>query len=135
MGVAPGGPGGQWPCSPGLVLERTIQRTTRAWRRVGSGYTKMHRQTIPCECGVRRRQLGDRQVRVVAVRDIRTRLAAEAEIRQLAHFRRTDRAEQQALVARTSRAGAGSGRSATAPRSLATININAFQSINDSLCA
>ena len=88
-------------------------------------------QTIPCECSVRRRQLGNRQVRVVAVRDIRTRLAAEAEIRQLAHFDAlTGLSNRRSLLEQVVQELAAADLQ---PRraALATININAFQSIND----
>ncbi|WP_240919234.1 bifunctional diguanylate cyclase/phosphodiesterase [Acidovorax sp. HDW3] len=90
-------------------------------------------QIIPVECSVRQRHEGAQAVRAVAVRDIRARLAAEAEIRQLAHYdaltglpnRRfiLDQVQQElAEVERHPRRAA-----------LAAFNLNAFQGINDSL--
>ncbi len=136
MGVAPGGLVGtamlSWVSPP--FLERTIQRTTQGMEGVWEvDLQDAQGQTIPCECSVRRRQLDNRQVRVVAVRDIRTRLAAEAEIRQLAHFDaltglNNRRSLLEQVVQELAAADLQPRRAA-----LATININAFQSINDSL--
>ena len=132
-------PAGWWarPCSPGSpppFLERTIQRTTQGMEGVWEvDLQDAQGQTIPCECSVRRRQLDNRQVRVVAVRDIRTRLAAEAEIRQLAHFDAlTGLSNRRSLLEQVVQELAAADLQ---PRraALATININAFQSINDSL--
>ena len=88
---------------------------------------------IPCECSVQQRDIDGRTIRTVAVRDLRQRLAAEAEIRQLAHFdvltglcNRRLLLEQLALelqeVERLPRRA-----------SLAALNLNAFQAVNDSL--
>lgn len=136
MGVAPGGlvdtPIFSWVSPP--FLERTIQRTTQGMEGVWEvDLQDAQGQTIPCECSVRRRQLDNRQVRVVAVRDIRTRLAAEAEIRQLAHFDAlTGLSNRRSLLEQVVQELAAADLQ---PRraALATININAFQSINDSL--
>ena len=136
MGVAPGGLVGtamlSWVSPP--FLERTIQRTTQGMEGVWEVELQdAQGQAIPCECSVRRRQLGNRQVRVVAVRDIRTRLAAEAEIRQLAHFDAlTGLSNRRSLLEQVVQELAAADLQ---PRraALATININAFQSINDSL--
>ena len=136
MGVAPGGLVGtamlSWVSPP--FLERTIQRTTQGMEGVWEVELQdAQGQTIPCECSVRRRQLDNRQVRVVAVRDIRTRLAAEAEIRQLAHFDAlTGLSNRRSLLEQVVQELAAADLQ---PRraALATININAFQSINDSL--
>ncbi|WP_044397151.1 putative bifunctional diguanylate cyclase/phosphodiesterase [Acidovorax temperans] len=136
MGVAPGGLVGtamlSWVSPP--FLERTIQRTTQGMEGVWEvDLQDAQGQTIPCECSVRRRQLGNRQVRVVAVRDIRTRLAAEAEIRQLAHFNAlTGLSNRRSLLEQVVQELAAADLQ---PRraALATININAFQSVNDSL--
>ena len=136
MGVAPGGLVGtamlSWVSPP--FLERTIQRTTQGMEGVWEvDLQDAQGQTIPCECSVRRRQLDNRQVRVVAVRDIRTRLAAEAEIRQLAHFDAlTGLSNRRSLLEQVVQELAAADLQ---PRraALATININAFQSINDSL--
>ena len=136
MGVAPGGLVGtamlSWVSPP--FLERTIQRTTQGMEGVWEvDLQDTQGQTIPCECSVRRRQLDNRQVRVVAVRDIRTRLAAEAEIRQLAHFDAlTGLSNRRSLLEQVVQELAAADLQ---PRraALATININAFQSINDSL--
>ena len=136
MGVAPGGLVGtamlSWVSPP--FLERTIQRTTQGMEGVWEvDLQDAQGQTIPCECSVRRRQLDNRQVRVVAVRDIRTRLAAEAEIRQLAHFDAlTGLSNRRLLLEQVVQELAAADLQ---PRraALATININAFQSINDSL--
>ena len=136
MGVAPGGLVGtamlSWVSPP--FLERTIQRTTQGMEGVWEVELQdAQGQTIPCECSVRRRQLDNRQVHVVAVRDIRTRLAAEAEIRQLAHFDAlTGLSNRRSLLEQVVQELAAADLQ---PRraALATININAFQSINDSL--
>ena len=136
MGVAPGGLVGtamlSWVSPP--FLERTIQRTTQGMEGVWEvDLQDTQGQTIPCECSVRRRQLDNRQVHVVAVRDIRTRLAAEAEIRQLAHFDAlTGLSNRRSLLEQVVQELAAADLQ---PRraALATININAFQSINDSL--
>ena len=136
MGVAPGGLVGtamlSWVSPP--FLERTIQRTTQGMEGVWEVELQdAQGQAIPCECSVRRRQLGNRQVHVVAVRDIRTRLAAEAEIRQLAHFDAlTGLSNRRSLLEQVVQELAAADLQ---PRraALATININAFQSINDSL--
>lgn len=136
MGVPPGGLVGtpilSW-VSPSF-LDRTIQRTTQGMEGVWEVELQdAQGQAIPCECSVRRRQLGNRQVRVVAVRDIRTRLAAEAEIRQLAHFDAlTGLSNRRSLLEQVVQELAAAELQ---PRraALATININAFQSINDSL--
>ena len=136
MGVAPGGLVGtamlSWVSPP--FLERTIQRTTQGMEGVWEVELQdAQGQTIPCECSVRRRQLDNRQVRVVAVRDIRTRLAAEAEIRQLAHFDAlTGLSNRRSLLEQVVQELAAAELQ---PRraALATININAFQSVNDSL--
>ena len=136
MGVAPGGLVGtamlSWVSPP--FLERTIQRTTQGMEGVWEVELQdAQGQTIPCECSVRRRQLDNRQVRVVAVRDIRTRLAAEAEIRQLAHFDAlTGLSNRRSLLEQVVQELAAADLQ---PRraALATININAFQSVNDSL--
>lgn len=136
MGVAPGGLVGtailSWVSPP--FLERTIQRTTQGMEGVWEvDLQDAQGQTIPCECSVRRRQLDNRQLRVVAVRDIRTRLAAEAEIRQLAHFDAlTGLSNRRSLLEQVVQELAAADLQ---PRraALATININAFQSVNDSL--
>ena len=136
MGVAPGGLVGtamlSWVSPP--FLERTIQRTTQGMEGVWEVELQdAQGQAIPCECSVRRRQLDNRQVHVVAVRDIRTRLAAEAEIRQLAHFDAlTGLSNRRSLLEQVVQELAAADLQ---PRraALATININAFQSINDSL--
>lgn len=136
MGVAPGGLVGtamlSWVSPP--FLERTIQRTTQGMEGVWEVELQdAQGQAIPCECSVRRRQLGNRQVHVVAVRDIRTRLAAEAEIRQLAHFDAlTGLSNRRSLLEQVVQELAAADLQ---PRraALATININAFQSVNDSL--
>ena len=136
MGVAPGGLVGtailSWVSPP--FLERTIQRTTQGMEGVWEvDLQDAEGQTIPCECSVRRRQLDNRQLRVVAVRDIRTRLAAEAEIRQLAHFDAlTGLSNRRSLLEQVVQELAAADLQ---PRraALATININAFQSVNDSL--
>ena len=136
MGVAPGGLVGtamlSWVSPP--FLERTIQRTTQGMEGVWEvDLQDTQGQTIPCECSVRRRQLDNRQVHVVAVRDIRTRLAAEAEIRQLAHFDAlTGLSNRRSLLEQVVQELAAADLQ---PRraALATININAFQSVNDSL--
>ena len=136
MGVAPGGLVGtamlSWVSPP--FLERTIQRTTQGMEGVWEVELQdAQGQTIPCEYSVRRRQLGNRQVHVVAVRDIRTRLAAEAEIRQLAHFDAlTGLSNRRSLLEQVVQELAAADLQ---PRraALATININAFQSVNDSL--
>ena len=136
MGVAPGGLVGtamlSWVSPP--FLERTIQRTTQGMEGVWEvDLQDAQGQAIPCECSVRRRQLDNRQVRVVAVRDIRTRLAAEAEIRQLAHFDAlTGLSNRRSLLEQVVQELAAADLQ---PRraALATININAFQSVNDSL--
>lgn len=136
MGVAPGGLVGtailSWVSPP--FLERTIQRTTQGMEGVWEvDLQDAQGQTIPCECSVRRRQLDNRQVRVVAVRDICTRLAAEAEIRQLAHFDAlTGLSNRRSLLEQVVQELAAADLQ---PRraALATININAFQSVNDSL--
>ena len=136
MGVAPGGLVGtamlSWVSPP--FLERTIQRTTQGMEGVWEVELQdAQGQAIPCECSVRRRQLDNRQVRVVAVRDIRTRLAAEAEIRQLAHFDAlTGLSNRRSLLEQVVQELAAADLQ---PRraALATININAFQSVNDSL--
>ena len=135
MGVAPGGLVGtamlSW-VSPFWSAPFSAPR--RAWKACGKWTCKMHKgQTIPCECSVRRRQLDNRQVRVVAVRDIRTRLMTEAEIRQLAHFDAlTGLSNRRSLLEQVVQELAAADLQ---PRraALATININAFQSINDSL--
>lgn len=136
IGVPPGGLVGtamiSW-VAPSF-RERTTQRMVRGMEGVWEvDLLDAQGQAIPTECSVRRRQFGKRQVRAVAVRDIRTRLAAEAEIRQLAHFdaltglsNRRFLLEQ--VVQELSAADAQPRRAA-----LATININAFQSVNDSL--
>ena len=132
-------PEGWWarpfsPGSPPPFLERTIQRTTQGMEGVWEVELQdAQGQAIPCECSVRRRQLDNRQVRVVAVRDIRTRLAAEAEIRQLAHFDAlTGLSNRRSLLEQVVQELAAADLQ---PRraALATININAFQSVNDSL--
>lgn len=136
MGVAPGGLVGtamlSWVSPP--FLERTIQRTTQGMEGVWEvDLQDAQGQAIPCECSVRRRQLDNRQVHVVAVRDIRTRLAAEAEIRQLAHFDAlTGLSNRRSLLEQVVQELAAADLQ---PRraALATININAFQSVNDSL--
>lgn len=136
MGVPPGGLVGapilSW-VSPSF-LDRTIQRTTQGMEGVWEvDLQDAQGQTIPCECSVRRRQLDNRQVHVVAVRDIRTRLAAEAEIRQLAHFDAlTGLSNRRSLLEQVVQELAAADLQ---PRraALATININAFQSVNDSL--
>ena len=136
MGVAPGGLVGtamlSWVSPP--FLERTIQRTTQGMEGVWEVELQdAQGQAIPCECSVRRRQLDNRQVHVVAVRDIRTRLAAEAEIRQLAHFDAlTGLSNRRSLLEQVVQELAAADLQ---PRraALATININAFQSVNDSL--
>ena len=136
MGVAPGGLVGtamlSWVSPP--FLERTIQRTTQGMEGVWEVELQdAQGQAIPCKCSVRRRQLDNRQVRVVAVRDIRTRLAAEAEIRQLAHFDAlTGLSNRRSLLEQVVQELAAADLQ---PRraALATININAFQSVNDSL--
>lgn len=136
MGVASGGLVGtpiiSWVAP--AFQERTLQRTALGMEGVWEvDLMDSQGQQIPCECSVRRRQLGDRQVRVVAVRDIRTRLAAEAEIRQLAHFDAlTGLSNRRFLLEQVVQELAAAD---IQPRraALATININAFQSINDSL--
>ena len=136
MGTPPGGLVGtpiiSWVAPP--FVERIAQRMARGTEGVWEvDLVDTQGQTIPCECSVRERVLANRRVRVVAVRDIRTRLAAEAEIRQLAHFdaltglsNRRFLLEQ--VVLELAATDAQPRRAA-----LATININAFQSVNDSL--
>lgn len=137
LGTPPGGLVGtpilSW-VAPGF-LESTTQRMANGTEGVWEvDLVDTQGQVIPCECSVRKRQLGhNRQVRVVALRDIRTRLAAEAEIRQLAHFDAlTGLSNRRFLLEQVTQELAAAD---TQPRraALATININAFQSVNDSM--
>jgi len=136
LGTPPGGLVGtpilSW-VAPSL-LDSTVQRIAQGAEGVWEvDLIDTQGQVIPCECSVRKRPLGHRQVRVVALRDIRTRLAAEAEIRQLAHFDAlTGLSNRRFLLEQVTQELAAAG---TQPRraALATLNINAFQSVNDSM--
>ncbi|GAB2733915.1 hypothetical protein GCM10027019_11650 [Melaminivora jejuensis] len=88
---------------------------------------------IAAECSVRQRSVGGRTLRVVAVRDIRERLAAQAEIRQLSHVDALTglpnrHALLQQLAEEVARDGLPGRRAA-----LAVLNLDAFKSVNDSL--
>jgi len=136
MGVAPGGLVG----SPMLswvaphAQEITRQRTTLGIQGIWEvDLVDAQGTQIPCECSVHQRSVDGRTVRAVAVRDIRERLAAEAEIRQLAHFDAlTGLCNRRLLLERVAQELAEVERH---PRraALAALNLNAFQAVNDSL--
>jgi diguanylate cyclase (GGDEF)-like protein len=88
---------------------------------------------IPCECSVRQRESDGQVVRAVAARDIRERLAAEAEIRQLAHFDAlTGLCNRRLLLEQVTQELVEVERHQRRA-ALAVLNLNAFQSVNDSL--
>ena len=90
-------------------------------------------QVIPTEVNVRQWQVGGRPLRVLAAHDLRERLAAEAEIRQLSNFDPlTGLPNRRLLLARVAQAVEdvdGDDRHA----SLATFNLDGFNVINESL--
>lgn len=89
VGVAPGSLRGtdmlSWvaPDSRDAVRQRVSLRIEGTWQ---VDMVDAQGQLIAAEASVRQRELDGSSLRVVAVRDIRERLAAEAQIRQLAHF-------------------------------------------------
>ena len=90
-------------------------------------------ESIPCEVSVRQEQIGDRVLRVVAMRDIRERLEAEETIRRLSHFDLlTGLTNRQFLMAQLQAELEGVERHQNRA-ALAVINLNNFKSINDSL--
>jgi diguanylate cyclase (GGDEF)-like protein/PAS domain S-box-containing protein len=88
---------------------------------------------IPCECSVQQRIVDGHAICILAARDIRQRLAAQAAIRKLAHFdpltglhnRRwlLDQITQELVEVEHHNHHAA----------LVTINLNAFQAVNSSL--
>lgn len=90
-------------------------------------------QVVPTEVNVRQWQVGGRPLRVLAAHDLRERLAAEAEIRQLSNFDPlTGLPNRRLLLARVAQAVEdvdGDDRHA----SLATFNLDGFNVINESL--
>lgn len=90
-------------------------------------------QIIPCEISVAEQEIGGRMLRVVAMRDISSRLAAEEKIRQLSNFDPlTGLANRHFLMQRIALEleNIEKHRHRTA---LAALNINGFKAINDSL--
>ena len=136
MGVAPGGLVGSTMLSwvAPHALEITRQRTERGIQGIWEvDLVNAQGTQIPCECSVQQRSMNGRTVRAVAVRDIRERLAAEAEIRQLAHFDAlTGLCNRRLLLEQVAQELAEVERH---PRraALAALNLNAFQAVNDSL--
>ena len=136
MGVAPGGLIGtavlSWvaPSHVEVIQQRIARGTEGIWEvdLIDSGG-----QIIPCECSVRMQLLGTRQVRAVAVRDIRTRLAAEAEIRRLAHFDALTGLSNRRFLLEQVEQALATAAAQSRRAALAAINIDAFQSVNDSL--
>ena len=92
-------------------------------------------QLIAAEASVRQRELDGNVLRVVAVRDIRERLAAEAQIRQLAHFDALTGLHNRRFLLEQVAAELARPPVDGQPRraALATLNLNAFQAVNDSL--
>ncbi|MCE1249656.1 MAG: EAL domain-containing protein [Comamonadaceae bacterium] len=90
-------------------------------------------QVIPVECSVRQRLEGAQAVRAVAVRDIRARLAAEAEIRQLAHYDALTGLPNRRFILDQVQQELAEVEHHPRRAALATFNLNAFQGVNDSL--
>lgn len=88
---------------------------------------------IPTECNVRERPVDHSTLRTVAVRDIRERLAAEAEIRQLALFDALSGLPNRRHILDKVREELAEAELHPRRAALATFNLDAFQSINDSL--
>ena len=138
MGVAPGGLRGtdmlSWvaPGSRDAIRQRIALRVEGTW---GVDMVDAQGQLIAAEASVRQRELDGNVLRVVAVRDIRERLAAEAQIRQLAHFDALTGLHNRRFLLEQVAAELARPPIDGQPRraALATLNLNAFQAVNDSL--
>jgi diguanylate cyclase (GGDEF)-like protein/PAS domain S-box-containing protein len=122
----------------GLVAEHDRQRKHELTKQGVEGswpldFLDAHGAIVPTEVNVRQWRVGDRNLRVVAAHDIRERIAAEAEIRQLSNFDPlTGLPNRRLLLARVAQAVEdvdGDDRHA----SLATFNLDGFNVINESL--
>lgn len=125
----------------GLVAEHDRQRKHELTKQgvVGSWPLDLldaNGAIVPTEVNVRQWRVGDRNLRVVAAHDIRERIAAEAEIRQLSNFDPlTGLPNRRLLLERVAHAVDdvddvdGGDRHA----SLATFNLDSFNVINESL--
>ena len=138
MGVAPGGLRGtdmlSWvaPGSRDAIRQRIALRVEGTW---GVDMVDAQGQLIAAEASVRQRELDGSLLRVVAVRDIRERLAAEEQIRQLAHFDALTGLHNRRFLLEQVAAELARPPIDGQPRraALATLNLNAFQAVNDSL--
>ena len=138
MGVAPGGLRGtdmlSWvaPGSRDAIRQRVALRVEGTW---SVDMVNAQGQLIAAEASVRQRELDGNVLRVVAVRDIRERLAAEAQIRQLAHFDALTGLHNRRFLLEQVAAELAHAPVDGQPRraALATLNLNAFQAVNDSL--
>ena len=103
---------------------------------LGADQKVMLKLTIPSEADLYADLVAHPNVlRVVAVRDIRERLAAEAQIRQLAHFDALTGLHNRRFLLEQVAAELAHAPVDGQPRraALATLNLNAFQAVNDSL--
>ena len=90
-------------------------------------------RTVPCEISVAERLVNGRVLRVVTLRDISERIAAEEEIRRLSSFDPlTGLANRHFLMERVSMELQGVEKNQHRA-ALAVLNINGFKAINDSL--
>lgn len=117
-------------------VEGTSQRARRGFEGTWSiDFMDAQGNAIPTEVSARQRQISGRTLRAVAVRDIRQRLQAEREIRKLTNFdpltglpNRRLLLEHVAAELQVADAHPSLRRAA-----LATINLDSFKAINDSL--
>ncbi len=136
MGVPPGGLIGRSflsliaPHDRESVQQRIMQGVVGSW---AMDVVDAAGTTIPTECNVRERPVGHSTLRTVAVRDIRQRLAAEAEIRQLALFDALCGLPNRRNILDKVREELAEAELHPRRAALATFNLDAFQSINDSL--
>lgn len=112
------------------IRKRAQRGTEGTW---GIDMIDAHGQLIAAEVSARQSRAGGRVLRTVAIRDIRQRLQAEAEIRQLTNFDPlTGLPNRRLLLECVASELAAVDRS---PRrsALAALNLDGFKTINDSL--
>lgn len=90
-------------------------------------------ELIPVDISARQQKFGGRTLRVVAARDIRDRLAAEATIRQLSQFDVLTGLPNRRLLIEQVQAEVSEGEAQDKRAALAAFNLNMFKSINDSM--
>jgi len=121
-----------------LVAEHDRQRKREMTEQgiegsVAADFLDADGNVIPTEVHVRQWQVGTRRLRVVAAHDLRERLAAEAEIRQLSNFDPLTGLPNRRLLLERIAEELAAVDAGDRHAALATFNLDAFNVINDSL--